>query len=181
MANILFAVYKKTWKSDRWNLNYFMSLGSGQGCHFCPSFLSFYNCFIMYLSDFYSSNMPYSGTQWQIPFYWTGVFSSFVNFSCVWRWPAEGLGPPVWSQQPFFWHSFSEEEKKLIKPINGASIKQWFFFYWGITKWGSRKGIKYIFFFSKFKLWLEFKKHSHHFFWCKQFVMILATNQKEHN
>lgn len=114
MANILFAVYKKTWKSDRWNLNYFMSLGSGQGCHFCPSFLSFYNCFIMYLSDFYSSNMPYSGTQWQIPFYWTGVFSSFVNFSCVWRWPAEGLGPPVWSQQPFFWHSFSEEEKKLI-------------------------------------------------------------------
>lgn len=116
MANILFAVYKKTWKSDRWNLNYFMSVGSGQGCHFWPSFLSFYNCFIMYLSDFYSSNMPYSGTQWQIPFYWTGVFSSFVNFSCVWRWPAEDLGPLVWSQQPFFWHSFSEKSKK--KPIN---------------------------------------------------------------
>lgn len=54
MVNILFAVYKKTWKSDRWNLKYFMSMGSGQGCHFCPGFLSFYNCFIMYLSYFYS-------------------------------------------------------------------------------------------------------------------------------
>lgn len=71
----------------------------------------------------------------------------------------------------------SHKSQSMVLQLNND-----FFFYWGITKWGSRKGIKYIFFFfSKFKLLLEFKKHSHHFFWCKQFEMILATNQKEHN
>lgn len=29
MVNILFVVYKKIWKFDRWNLNYFMFVGSG--------------------------------------------------------------------------------------------------------------------------------------------------------